>query len=84
MTQQAIRLSVIHAMTEETEFYPKFAKMFPDGETIRNHTVEDHRSLDRTLVQLEKTDPSDAQFDNYVREAISKFTVRFIYLFPIL
>ena len=74
LAQQAIRLTVIHAMTEETELYPKFPKMFNDGDALRSHTIEDHRSLDRVLVQLEKTDPNDAQFDTYVREAISKFS----------
>jgi len=70
---QLIRMLVIHSMTEETELYPKLQNLIADGKNIEKHNIDEHKSLDLTLLQIEKTDPKDPVFDTLIKEAYSKF-----------
>eukprot|EP00029_Vermamoeba_vermiformis_P000151 TRINITY_DN1016_c0_g1_i1.p1 TRINITY_DN1016_c0_g1~~TRINITY_DN1016_c0_g1_i1.p1 ORF type:complete len:201 (-),score=62.62 TRINITY_DN1016_c0_g1_i1:147-719(-) len=73
LTEQLIRMVVVHAMTEETELYPRFSKLLDHGKETQDHSVHEHKDLDVSLRDLEKMDVADPLFSNKVNEAYQKF-----------
>lgn len=57
---------VRHSVAEEMHVYPAVRAHVPDGDAAVEHDVAEHKELERTLKDLEGTDPTDPQFDELV------------------
>lgn len=63
---------VRHAVAEEMYVYPAMRKYLPDGEEAVRHDIEEHKDLERTMKELEGTEPSEPSFSSLVREMTEK------------
>ncbi|MEU8179986.1 hemerythrin domain-containing protein [Micromonospora sp. NPDC049047] len=62
---------VRHAVAEEAYVYPTARKTLPDGDQIAEHEIAEHADAERTMKDLESTDPSDPRFDELLAHLTS-------------
>jgi hemerythrin superfamily protein len=58
LTVEVIR----HAVAEEAQLYPLLRKVFPNGNEVADHEIEEHSEVEELLKKLEKLEPSDAEY----------------------
>lgn len=54
---------VKHAVAEEAQLYPLLRKVFPNGNEVADHEIEEHSEVEELLKKLEKLDPTDAEYE---------------------
>jgi hemerythrin superfamily protein len=59
LTVEVIR----HAVAEEAQLYPLIRKVFPNGDEVADHEIEEHSEVEALLKKLEKLDPTDAEYE---------------------
>ncbi|MEH0932167.1 hemerythrin domain-containing protein [Micromonospora sp. CPCC 205558] len=62
---------VRHSVAEETYVYPIARKALPDGNEIADRAIAEHADAERTMQELDSTDPSDPRFDELVAQLTS-------------
>ncbi|MEU4527292.1 hemerythrin domain-containing protein [Micromonospora ureilytica] len=65
---------VRHSVAEEAYVYPIARKALPDGNEIADREIAEHADAERTMKELESTEPSDPRFDELLAQLTS--TVR--------
>jgi hemerythrin superfamily protein len=68
LTDTLISELVRHSVAEEMHVYPAMKKHLPDGEQAVEHDTEEHKELERTMVELEAADPTQPHFDELMRQ----------------
>jgi hypothetical protein len=53
----------VHSIAEEIVFYPLIRDKLPNGNSLVDNNLEEHRNLKESLVQLEKLDGKSEEFD---------------------
>ncbi|MCZ7377191.1 hemerythrin domain-containing protein [Micromonospora sp. WMMC250] len=54
---------VRHSVAEEAYVYPIARKALPDGNEIADREIAEHAEAERTMKELESTDPADSRFE---------------------
>jgi hemerythrin superfamily protein len=54
---------VRHAVAEEMYLFPVARTVLPDGDAIADTQIADHTEIEKSLKELEKTDPASPAFD---------------------
>ncbi|MFN8076711.1 MAG: hemerythrin domain-containing protein [Kineosporiaceae bacterium] len=57
---------VRHAVAEEMHVYPAVREHVADGDAAVQHDIEEHKEIERTLKDLEGTEPTDPRFEELV------------------
>lgn len=65
---------VKHSVAEEVHLYPLIREVFPEGDQLADHEIEEHAEVEKALKSLEKMDPSDAQYMSTVHTVIDDVT----------
>jgi hemerythrin superfamily protein len=65
---------VKHSVAEEVHLYPLIREVFPEGNQLADHEIEEHAEVEKALKSLEKMDPSDAQYMSTVHTVIDDVT----------
>ena len=61
-----------HAFAEETVLFPAYRRHFPDGgDDLTAHIEGDHQVVNDLLKELQRADPSSAEYDATVRRAFA-------------
>ncbi|MDP9436998.1 MAG: hemerythrin domain-containing protein [Actinomycetota bacterium] len=68
LTDQLIAELVRHSVAEEMFVYPAVRDHVPGGAEAVEHDTSEHKELERTMKQLEGTEPGDARFLGLVDE----------------
>ena len=68
MTDMLIAELVRHSVAEEMYVYPAMKEHLPDGEQAVQHDTEEHQELLEQMKQLEALEPTDARFDQLLRD----------------
>jgi len=66
LTVEVIR----HAVAEEAQLYPLIRKVFPNGNAVADHEIEEHSEVEELLKKLEKLDPTDAEYEPTLNKVI--------------
>src|SRR5689334_419063 len=73
-TVRQLTVEVIkHAVAEEVHLYPLLRKVFPNGNEVADHEIEEHSEVEELLKQLEKMEPTDPEYQatlNRVMDAL--------------
>lgn len=72
LSSAAIAELVRHSVAEEEYLYPVTREVLSDGDQIADKEIEDHSEAERAMKRLEKMNPTEAEFDQTVRELISE------------
>lgn len=67
-----IRELSIHAALEEQLLYPVVRTSLPDGDSLVEEALREHREAKETLAELDKIDPEDHGFDVRVKTLIEE------------
>ena len=70
--KRATRELSIHAALEEQMVYPAVRLRVDGGSGFANESIEDHQTIKRLLADLEKMQPSDAQYGEKVHALIEQ------------
>jgi hemerythrin superfamily protein len=65
---------VKHSVAEEVHLYPLIREVFPEGDQLADHEIEEHAEVEKALKSLEKMDPSDSQYMTTVHSVIDDVT----------
>lgn len=61
---------VKHSVAEEVHLYPLIREIFPDGDELADHEIEEHAEVEQLLKDLEKLEVDDPQYDVKVGKVI--------------
>lgn len=65
---------VKHSVAEEAHLYPLIRDVFPEGDQLADHEIEEHAEVEKALKSREKMDPSDPQYMPTVHTVIDDVT----------
>lgn len=70
VAQQIVRQLAVHAAVEEQFLYPTVRDRVPDGENLFEHSLEEHKQVERTLDELDRGEPTEPGYDEKVGQLI--------------
>ena len=70
IVEEIIRELSIHASIEEQILYPGIRSVLPDGDSLADEAIDEHKEVKELLADLDRMDPSDSDFDTKVRRVI--------------
>jgi hemerythrin superfamily protein len=70
IVNEVIRELSIHASIEELVLYPSVREALPEGDSLADEALEEHREVKSVLADLDAIDPSDPQYDAEFRGLI--------------
>jgi hemerythrin superfamily protein len=62
LAEQVVIELVRHSVAEEEYLYPTTRKHVPDGGALADHELAEHAEAEKTMKELEKLEPGDAEF----------------------
>jgi hemerythrin superfamily protein len=57
--EEIVRAMSIHAAIEEQVLYPDIARTLPGGETLADHSLDEHEAVEELLASVDGLDPMD-------------------------
>lgn len=69
--QQVITELVRHSVAEEQYLYPTAREALDDGDSIADHEIEEHKTAEQLMKDLERMEPGDTQFQPTLQEFIN-------------
>ncbi|HEY7595937.1 MAG TPA: hemerythrin domain-containing protein [Actinophytocola sp.] len=72
LVEHVIAELVRHSVAEEQYLYPTARKALPDGDEIADHEISEHAEVEEIMKEVEKTDATDAKFDQLVGKLIAE------------
>lgn len=70
LVQTIIRELSVHAAIEEQVLYPVMRQALPDGDSLVEEALEEHKEAKEVLAELDGKEPDDADFGSKVRSLI--------------
>jgi hemerythrin superfamily protein len=70
IVEEVIRELSIHASIEEQVLYPGIRGVLPDGDSLADEAINEHKEVKELLADLDRMDASDSEFDTKVRRVI--------------
>jgi hemerythrin superfamily protein len=68
--QDVITELVRHSVAEEQYLYPTAREALDDGDSIADHEIEEHSTVEKQMKELERMDPADAGFTSTLHQFI--------------
>lgn len=61
----------IHSGIEQEHFYPEVSDALSDGEEVADHSLDEHREIERLLAQWDGMSPDNVDFDGIFRGIVA-------------
>jgi hemerythrin superfamily protein len=71
VTEKVITELVRHSVAEEAYLYPATRRFIPGGDALADQEIAEHAEAERVMKDLERTDTTDARFDELLTQLMT-------------